>query len=92
MTTQNDKAKASSLRVSAPSQGQLWHTIRNSNGTWQPSFGLIERSRTTPARPARATVRGSRAPVAAVQPGLPSGSGRHGEGVPRCPQRDRARG
>jgi kumamolisin len=24
------------------SGGQLWHTIRNPNGSWQPSFGLIE--------------------------------------------------
>jgi len=23
-------------------QGQLWHTIRNANGSWQPAFGLIE--------------------------------------------------
>jgi hypothetical protein len=22
--------------------GQLWHTIRNSDGTWQPTFGLVE--------------------------------------------------
>lgn len=22
--------------------GQLWHTIRNADGSWQPNFGLIE--------------------------------------------------
>jgi len=22
--------------------GQLWHTIRNADGSWQPFFGLIE--------------------------------------------------
>ena len=25
----------------APS-GQLWHTIRNADGSWQPQFGLVE--------------------------------------------------
>jgi hypothetical protein len=23
-------------------RGQLWHTIRNADGSWQPSFGLVE--------------------------------------------------
>ena len=22
--------------------GQLWHTIRNADGSWQPQFGLVE--------------------------------------------------
>lgn len=41
MTTQPDQTKASSLPVSAPSP-RLWYTIRNSNRTWQLTFGLIE--------------------------------------------------
>lgn len=28
--------------VGVGSDGKLWHTIRNSNGSWQASFGLIE--------------------------------------------------
>jgi hypothetical protein len=33
------------VRVSAGARtelGQLWHTIRKADGTWQPSFGLVE--------------------------------------------------
>jgi hypothetical protein len=30
------------LQVSGIVAGQLWHTIRNLDGTWQPTFGLIE--------------------------------------------------
>ena len=28
--------------VVIPSGGQLWHTIRNADGTWAPQFGLVE--------------------------------------------------
>jgi hypothetical protein len=28
--------------VGVGSDGKLWHTLRNSNGSWVPSFGLIE--------------------------------------------------
>jgi ribosomal protein S27E len=33
---------ANQLQVAGVVSGQLWHTIRNTTGTWQNSFGLIE--------------------------------------------------
>jgi kumamolisin len=30
------------LEVVGVAGGQLWHTIRNADGTWAPSFGLVE--------------------------------------------------
>jgi hypothetical protein len=32
----------SELQVVGIAGGQLWHTIRNADGTWQSFFGLIE--------------------------------------------------
>jgi hypothetical protein len=28
--------------VGLSQDGQMWHTIRNSDGSWQPSYGLVE--------------------------------------------------
>jgi hypothetical protein len=30
------------LEVVGIAGGQLWHTIRNADGSWAPSFGLVE--------------------------------------------------
>jgi hypothetical protein len=36
-----DVANALQL-VGLSQQGQMWHTIRNANGTWEPAYGLVE--------------------------------------------------
>ena len=42
LTVTSDNPFGDQLQVVGVVNGQLWHTIRNPDGSWQPSFGLIE--------------------------------------------------
>jgi hypothetical protein len=56
-----------SLHVVGLCNSQMWHTIRNPNGTWQRTYGLIESQETNDPGPFGAM----RGPVSAIHSTLP---------------------